>query len=156
MAASYHYFGGAGGLRVCYAAEPTYRCPLVPEDEPKLLLPAAAKMLGCELAKLERLFARGHQRALRERDDEGKFTGRCAACGAPLEKVGFAAWKERTVTEPTNSGQTIAVRLFGGATEQLGPRRYFDRKKEAIEWCREEAKISLAQAAEAAGANPEL
>lgn len=145
MSFAYHYYPGANGLRCCYASSPTFRCPLVETREPDLLIQAAASMLECDPVKLAHIFERAHHRNLRERDDAGKFTGRCAACGSQLDRLGFAAWKEQP-KDASNAGERISERLFGEATERLGSSRYFDRKRDAMEWCREEAKISRAAA----------
>jgi hypothetical protein len=145
---AYHYYPGADGLRCCYASSPTFRCPLVETREPDLLIQATASMLECDAVKLAQIFERAHRRNLRERDDAGKYTGRCQVCGTQLDRIGFGAWKEHDKSEAANVGERISRDVFGAIVEQLGPRRYFDRKREAMEWCREEAKISVAAAAE--------
>ena len=145
---AYHYYPGADGLRCCYASQPTFRCPLVETREPDLLIGAAAAMLEVDEVKLAQIFERAHRRNLRERDDAGKFTGRCQVCGSQLDRIGFAAWKEHDKPDATNVGEQISQRVFGAIVERLTPSRYFERKREAMEWCREEAKISVAAAAE--------
>lgn len=147
---SYHYYRGADGLRFCYAPGATYRCPLAPESEPKLLTLAAAELLKCDAAKLARIFERMHNVSLRERDEAtGKLTETCRVCGSKLDRLGFAAWAERDKPEADSVGERISEAVFGAVVEQVEPRRYFERKREAMSWAVEEARISRAIAAEA-------
>jgi hypothetical protein len=147
MSYAYHFYAGAGGERFCYAAAATYRCPVGSEDEPKLLAASAAALLHCDAAKLAKILEKAHHVSIRERDESGKLTETCRACGARLERVGFAAWQEHDRDDAV--GERIASRLgFGPPSEQVGARRYFERKRDAMEWAREEAKISTAAARE--------
>lgn len=146
MAYNYHYYRGADGQRFCYAAEPTYQCPLA---EPGAT-GSAAEALGCDAAKLAQMIRRAHSRsgAGRDRDADGRLTERCQTCGAKLVRVGYAAWAEEP--DPEEYRERIAERLgFDRPMRQSKPRRYFDVKREAMAWAREEAAISKAVAEEA-------
>jgi hypothetical protein len=148
---SYRYYAGAVGARFCYAVQPTYLCPLGEPDLEAVEAPwqAAARELGCSPVYLAREIRRAHRshRIGRERDADGKLTDRCTVCGARMERHGFAAWSE--APDPEEYRQRIADRLgFAMAVVQSTPRRYFERKREAMEWAREESKISRAAAVE--------
>lgn len=156
MSYAYHYYAGADGAQFCYAAQPTYRCPLAepseegagrPNESSQLV--AAADALTVDPGKLAGVLKRAHAsyRAGRERTEEGRLTDTCRVCGARMERVGFAAWHQ--APDPVEYRQQIAKRLgYVAATRQVGRRRYFDRKREAMEWAHEEAKISRAAAQE--------
>jgi len=170
MSSSYRFFRGAGERRFCFAVHPTFVCPLADPNPERpagdvgspwgLGIDEAAQAMGCapgHLAEILRL-AHRRRRAERERGPDGRLTDNCTVCLSKMRRLGFRAW----VTDPIaqedlraeqRSSLAISQRLGGHYDPRVtvGEVRWFDTKKEAREWAREESRIHNAQAAEVNG-----
>lgn len=145
------YFAGKAGARYCYAAHPTYRCPLAEPDVDELA--PVAPSLGADPERFAKLLQAAHRRGgeLRARVD-GKLTEDCSVCGHRLERLGFRAWIDAPIpparqTEAQRRNAAFA-RTFGGDPVQRETLRatWHATKREAIAWARHEHSRNAAQA----------
>lgn len=159
---SYWYVDGKDGRHYCWSKQPTFVCPLADpvvyvkhEDgesghhelrDDAIEIQAGAALLKIDPVKFGRIMRSAHQRvsSVRERDDAGKLTDRCAACGHQLDRLGFRAWIERepTAEEADTASNRINSRLFGAGPRWLTVESFYcETKKEAQAWARDEAAV---------------
>lgn len=143
---SYRYYEGAEGRRYCYASQRTHRCPVAPPMDGALTgrvaeIAAVLDGLGLDGAKTLR---RAHRTSTHVTEKT------CGCCGAVLESLGYAVWIEMPWDQiPETNDNIRATRAINermGSTHgrKPGSHRYFGLKREAIQWCREEAQIDKA------------
>lgn len=156
---SYHYYDGGDGRHYCYAAEATVRCQFDPRGWPSISDPPPTVQAWLrETAAAAgdpdpiRLLRRAH--AGSQAVDPQSPT-KCWACHGRLIKIGYSAWIEARLNDPIHddavktlemesslaSTRAINERLGATHIRVSGSHRYFERKREAIQWAREEAEL---------------
>jgi len=164
----YRYYDGGkdpvGPTRFCYASQATVTCPLSPYNPDGLALRSydlehlRARMTVSNLEEIGldpvKLLRYAHRRS----GVEGAKPGEpCPFCGTPVRSIGYATWTERPLAEEgreaqLGDGEHQVGRPFSSGAQWWAhsERTYWPKKREAIEWAREESRISKAAAAEEA------
>jgi len=125
---NYRYYRCVDGRRFCRATKADLYCPFDCDDPalPESLL-LAASQAGFDLSKLLCIH--------RYVDPEDGDSKRCAACGSKLRSRGYAVWAEEVTPDTEHDYLAPRYRVVGSVT-------YFGMKREAKEWCREQAEIA--------------
>lgn len=137
---SYRYLEGADGRRYCFAAEPSFECPVGAAENIDGLDEFAAAIGVAPEWLLRRIRHNGG----RHRDDGGKLADTCDACGHKLKRLGFACWVEALpatdATDDQLSTSRMRKRLGGEGFVRVEGQWYQRTRKDAADWARTRTK----------------
>jgi hypothetical protein len=148
------YYSGAAGRCYFYASTASVTCPNATGPS------SSRDEWEAEHESLTSTFAElglDAYQAMSSAHRAGSFAdpdrpGFCRRCGARLASLGYRTWVEARLEDPaldiSDFTRSANLALGGGWMVVPGSVRHWPKKKEAIEWAREEASIDKAAARE--------
>lgn len=145
------YYRGADGEEFFYASAATIRCPLSPfkpdgraldsyEEHLQARVPGHLRDIAALGLDGVALLRQAHRRS----GSEGRGAGEpCPFCGATLRSIGYGTWRERPLADDEEPGDgEYLIHRFGEGSLARTETVYWEKKREAIEWAREESRVS--------------